>query len=878
MSDNLKFDLEDLDDLKDILDDNSKGFRLNFQKIYAHVVLNWYWYIISLVICIGAASLYLYCARPTYEVTARMLVKDGDKKTGASASQVLSNMEDFGFMNNSSGFENEMEILASPVTIHDAVKRLKLYTEYRFDGGIRKKLAYSHNPVCVDIDPLSLDSLDYRILDGVCSISASITKQKKEGMGYHADVDLLVNDEIFKTYSEDFNLNTDSAYALLPESVGGLDSSSLFNYQSPAFNLKTDFGTISFRCNPKFDNNKKTPFENGSDLLVTIRPPMYVALDYMRRLKVEPTSKKTSIASISLKDEDVRRGIDFLNTLVLCYNDQANVDKNEIALKTEEFINQRLEKIDAELGTTENSLENYKRRNAVTQLEADASQSLQLSAQYASRLADANTQLQLLDYIQQYVENPDNRYKLIPANIGMNDQTATQLITDYNKIVQERNRLMRSVSEQSPQVQTMTSTLDNFETSIRQSLVQARHSLELQRNSIKSQYDRYQGRIGSTPEQERVLNQIGRQQEVRSGIYLLLLQKREENSISLAATADKGKLIAAPLNNGKVGPRKKMVLTIALLLGLLFPLVVSYVRNLLRYRIEGRMDVTSLTKVPILADVPEANDSVKDVSGIVVQADKNNQINEVFRTLRANVQFMLKDNEKIILFTSGTPGEGKTFLTANLAMSFALLGKRVVLVGCDIRRPALGKLFGTHNLKQGLSNLLRIDKVTAEELHTQIVNSRINPFLDLLMSGPVPPNPTELLSRHNMKDVLDLLCEEYDYVILDTSPIGLVSDTFQLSRYANINCFVCRADYTPKSNIALLNSMVEEKKLLNACIVLNGVDMSKKKYGYYYGYGRYGKYSRYSYGKYGYGSYIYGSYGNYAESHYGDKDDDSIKK
>jgi capsular exopolysaccharide synthesis family protein len=254
---------------------------------------------------------------------------------------------------------------------------------------------------------------------------------------------------------------------------------------------------------------------------------------------------------------------------------------------------------------------------------------------------------------------------------------------------------------------------------------------------------------------------------------------------------------------------------------------------------------------------------VKNAAGIVVQADTNSQIDEVFRSLRTNVQFMLKENEKTILFTSGISNEGKTFLAANLAVSFALLGKKVVLVGCDIRKPALGRLFGTTNQKQGLTNLLKAERITAEDLHKETCYSGMNPNLDLLLSGPVPPNPTELLSRKNLKEMIDLLNEEYDYIVLDSAPVGLVTDTLQLARFANVCCFVCRADYTPKSNLELLNSLTQENKLPNACVVLNAVDMSKRKYGYYYGYGRYGK---------------YGSYGNYANSHYGDKNDDSIKR
>ena len=235
----------------------------------------------------------------------------------------------------------------------------------------------------------------------------------------------------------------------------------------------------------------------------------------------------------------------------------------------------------------------------------------------------------------------------------------------------------------------------------------------------------------------------------------------------------------------------------------------------------------------------------------------------------------------MILFTSSTSGEGKTFLAANLAVSFALLGKKVILCGLDIRKPALGRLFGVKDRAAGISQLLVKNTVTETDIRTASCPSGVNENLDLLLARPTPPNPTELLARENLHQVIELLKKQYDYVILDTAPVGLVSDTLQIAHYANVNCYVCRADFTPKSNIGLLNSLAEDEKLTNCCVILNAVDMSKKKYGYYYGYGKYGKYGRYGYGKYGYGKYGYGNYGqygSYAESRYSDKDDDSIKK
>ena len=384
--------------------------------------------------------------------------------------------------------------------------------------------------------------------------------------------------------------------------------------------------------------------------------------------------------------------------------------------------------------------------------------------------------------------------------------------------------------------------------------------------------------MDNTPEQERILNQIGRQQEVKSGLYLMLLQKREENSISLAATADKGKLIDEPIYQGKVSPKNMVIMLVALVLGIGLPLLIIYLIQMMRYKIEGHEDVASLTTIPIVADVAVASEAAKSSAGIVVKENQNSQMDEIFRSLRTNVQFTLEEGQKVILFTSSTSGEGKTFNAANLSVSFALLGKKVALLGLDIRKPALGKLFNVADKSGGMTPLMAMAMVDKKAVKSQLRPSNVNDNLDLILAGPIPPNPTELLARKNLIDIIEILKEDYDYIILDTAPVGLVTDTLQIAKLADVSCFVCRADYTPKAAFTLVNNLAAEKKLKNMCIVLNGVDMSKKKYGYYYGYGRYGKYGRY--GRYGgYGNYgNYGSYGNYANSHYGKKDDNSIKK
>ena len=827
-----------LEDLQPMNEEEQSWF--SFQNLFAVLVINWHWFLMSFIIFICAALLYLRYAEPVYNMSAMMLIKDEGKK--GNSSQIISNMQDLGFMTTSVGIENEIYILQSRILARDAVKDLKLYTEYRSVGHISKPLLYGNQPMNVDLDPLHLDSLDKELLKGVNSIRMTLTK---EGSKYVVRGNEYFNGKEGKAFARSFSS--------LPAT------------------FKIGLGTLTFTKNLGYD------LEEGQTCQVTINSPMQVAGSYVKSMEVSPASKQTSIAQLTLKDKNIERGLDFLTRLVTCYNLQANADKNEIAMKTEEFINERISKINSELGLTEGAIEDFKRRNAVTDIGIDASSSVQMTSQYSAQLSKADAEIRILDNLRDYVNSPKNKYQLIPSNVGMTDATATNLINSYNQAVQDRNRLLKAASEQAPQVLTLTATIEELQQSIQNALLQARRSADINRQGIQSQYAKFQGKVSTAPVAERVLTQIGRQQDVKSGLYLMLLQKREENTISLAATADKGKLIDEPVYEGKVSPKGAIILLAAAVLGLCLPLGIIFLLSVFRYKIEGHEDIARLTTLPVIADVAVTTDNVKDKAGIVVKANKNSLIDEIFRSMRTNIQFMLKKDEKVILFTSSTSGEGKTFNAANLAVSFALLGKKVILCGLDIRKPALGRLFGVSDRNEGITSLLAMDKVTKEALDSQIKKS-VNDLqnFDMLLAGPVPPNPTELLARDNFGDVVKMLRERYDYVIFDTAPVGIVTDTIQIGQHVDVTVFVCRADYTPKSSVSMINTLSKEGKFPNPCIVLNGIDMSKRKYGYYYGYGNYGKYGRYG----NYGSYYgnYGSYGQYAESHYGDKNDDSIKK
>ena len=849
MSDEKKISLEELENLLEESEGGS-GSRLNFATIYTMLVLNWQYFLFSLIIFICGAFLYLRYTEPTYKVSARLLIKSDESRMRRNTSQMLSNMTDLGFMTNSSGLDNEVEVLQSRVLLRDVVKSLKLYAEYRTEGRIKKSLVYGKQPVNAELDPVHLDSLDKAYIEGGAVSSMKLKIQRK-------DSTYIIEGSIFQTERPGTELAFTKQTKTLPVS------------------FRTRVGTLTLTSSVKYQ------MKPGDVYHITILPPMVVATKYLNAMTVSPSSKLTDIAVITLTDKNTQRGMDFLRRLAECYNTQANADKNEIALRTEEFINDRMEKINQELGTTEGQIERIKQQSGMTSLN-DAAQSVQMSNEFSARLSDANSQIQMLDYLREHVNNPKNKYHIIPSNVGLTDADSTQLIASYNKAVQDRNRLLTAASEQAPQVMTLTETIDGLEASIKTALLQARRSADINRQGIALEYGKYQGRISSAPVQERVLNQIGREQDVKSGVYLLLLQKREENSIALAATADKGKLIDEPLFEGKVSPKTLIILLAAVVLAFAIPLFLIWLINLFRYKIEGHEDVARLTDLPVIADVAVASDDVKTSAGIVVHENKNTQMDEIFRSLRTNIQFMLKEDDKIILFTSSTSGEGKTFCAANLATSFALLGKKVILCGLDIRKPALGRLFGISDRFEGVTSLLTLDKVTELALDSQIKRSGVNDNLDILLAGPTPPNPTELLARENFGVIANMLREKYDYVIFDTAPVGLVTDTLQIAQHADITVFVCRADYTPKSAFGLLNTLAAEKKMPNPCVVINGIDMSRRKYGYYYGYGTYGKYGRYGYGRYGrygYGNYgNYGSYGQYAESHYGNKNDESIKK
>ena len=809
----------------------------DFAALYRTIILNWYWFVLSLIIFGGIGAIYLRYTTPLYQSTAKLLIKDDDNGSSRRGSS-LQNITNLGTISNSAGIDNEMEILSSHSIAEDAIRDLKLYVNYTTEGKVKDVITYRDQPLVVDIDAAHLDRLNR-------PINLNITKNGSS---------FVVNG----TYS----VPTDEENSEGPFSINK-------KFTSLPATIPTRAGIITINS-----NNGRTLHE-GQVLKVSILSPKMASDKYVGELKIGQSGKGTSILQLQLTDEVPQRSLDYLKQLAIVYNRQANEDKNAVAHQTEKFINSRLEKINAELGKTEGELQNYKQKNGMVELKMNASNSVSNQNTSEQKLAEMETQIELFNTIAREVESSSrNLTQVIPSNVGLDDESSTSLINKYNELVLERNRLLRSASESSPVVEPLTDQIRDLNVNIRRAIAAARKNLQIQRDAILAQVTKYTDQVEETPQQERMLTQIGRQQEVKSGLYLMLLQKREENSISLAATADKGRLIDDPQLNGKVSPNSTYIMLIAFVIGLAIPVFIILIIQFFRYKIEGHDDVARLTKLPIIADIAIASNSAKGKADIVVHENQNNQMEEIFRSLRTNLQFMLHEGEKVVLFTSSTSGEGKTFTAANLSVSFGLLGKKVILVGLDIRRPRLAEQFGINDHKHGITNLLVKDNPNREDVEAQILPSGVNKNLDLLMAGPVPPNPAELIARNSLDTIIEILKEKYDYIMIDTAPVGLVTDTLQIARVTNVSVYMCRADYTPKASFAMINSLAKEEKLPNMAMVLNGVDMSKRKYSYYYGYGKYGRYGRY--GGYSYGSY--GNYGNYSNSHYGDKNDHSVKR
>ena len=612
----------------------------------------------------------------------------------------------------------------------------------------------------------------------------------------------------------------------------------------------TDEGTVAFfESKDTLAVNQAKEESKERHINAFINRPMSVAKGYIQSLSIAPTSKNTSVAVLSLKNPNTRRGKDFINKLLEMYNINANNDKNEVAQKTAEFIDERIGIISKELGSTEQDLENFKRSAGITDLSSEAQIALTGNAEYEKKRVENQTQINLVMDLQRYMQG--NEYEVLPSNIGLQDAASAGAIDRYNEMLVERKRLLRTSTENNPTIINLDTSIRAMRSNVQATLDATLKGLQITKEDLAREANRYSRRINDAPTQERQFVSIARQQEIKAGLYLMLLQKREENAITLAATANNAKIIDEALaDDNPVSPKRMMVYLAALVLGVGFPVGIIYLIGLTKFKIEGRADVEKLTSLPVIGDIPLADEKS---GSIAVFENQNNLMSETFRNVRTNLQFMLENGRNVILVTSTISGEGKSFVSSNLAISLSLLGKKVVIVGLDIRKPGLNKVFNLSRKEQGITQFLTNPAVNLMDL---VQPSDINRNLFILPGGAVPLNPTELLARDGLEKAIETLKANFDYVILDTAPVGMVTDTLLIGRTADLSVYVCRAGYTRKTEFTLINELMENNKLPNLCIAINGLDLQKKKYGYYYGYGKYGKH--YGYGRrYGYG-YGYG--------------------
>ena len=722
---------------------------LDFRQLWQLCLSNWYWILGSMVACVLIAGIYLWFATSTVTVTGKMEIIDKSKKgSGMSAGLAMLNSLPMGLgsslggaMGAAGSIDSEKEIILSNSMVTNVVKDLGLYTEYRLSKWGRKTLLYQNNPVEVSLDEAHVTWLDTELPLYFHQIKLTISKGAD---GYTVEPTLVEG-------KEETDL-PEQTFATLPATI------------------KTEAGTLTIKEN-KLPARLAKPYEGSYTLKVTITPPTQVANAFIDRTTFEAVSKKvTNMANISLADENLMRGIDYVNALVDAYNQRANDEKNEEARKTEEFVNNRLAKIDGELGTSDAAWENSKKNFQITTPEVDAQEALTKKSEYETRLVAIGTELQLHDYLSEYVNNPANLYEIIPAGISSNVDAGSatgagassggsagtaSLFAQHNTLVNQRRELLKSVSEMSPQIQRVNQSIKELQPVLKTALKRDRQSILMRQNTLQREYGKSMGRIGSAPKMERVLTEIGREREIKQAVFLLMLQKREETAMELANITDKGKLIDPPAPEpGSNKPQKMMVLLVALFLGALLPVGILYLLQMFKGKIDTRQELESATKLPILAELTSTT------------------AEEALRTLRTNLLLNIKDTQKVLLVASNNSGDGKSFVAKKLEESLTAIGKSVALINGNLRSLSLSK--GQH----------AADIIAAPAFAKEVADAKAS----------------------------------NDFVILDSPAISKYTDAYQLAQFADATLYIVKAGKTQKSDLESLNS---NNNIPNPLIVFN---------------------------------------------------------
>ena len=755
------------------------------QKIYdVHQLWTIYkshkkWFLYSLLVCLCLGLSYIYWTRPLFSVTGKVQIIDRKGTNTVSASSLLQNQLPFGLgssLGGSVSMETEKEILKSRLIARDAVEELGLYTEYRVRKWLRSRMLYKNSPILVTVSENTLKQMDESLPMMSYSIKLSIDKDDD---GYRINGCVVEN----KDEKE------------LPEIV----SASL-----PA-SVNTSLGALKLAENNDLTDKDRKRFAKGYHLDVTIVPPMNKARMLAKKMSVSsPSKKSSSILLIEFNDENILRGIDYVNAIVENYNRQSNEEKHQEAAKNDEFVNERMVKIDAELNSVDARLEASKRKYQVTEPKVDAEEVMKKKSAYENQIVNIGIQQQMLDYLGEYVNDPANLYELIPMNVIGNTRDSIPLISRHNQLVNERKKMLSSMTEQTVQVRQNKELINELHPAIQTTILRSKEALLLQRTALEREYNKYMSRVGDVPEQERILTEIGRDRNIKQGVYVSLLQKREENAMELAKTIDKGRLADATLFNKKVKPRTVIVLALAFLIGLLLPYIFVFLRRWLRGTINDRQDLDGLTSLPVIGEIPS----------------EGSRTEEAFISIRSNLLHQMGADKKTILVTSDTLGDGKTYTAIRLAEAIAKMGKKVLLCDLDFRNPSVARELHIQEEK-GLCSILTGNDTEVVKVLESVRHSSIAETLDVLVPGRMPSvHPANLLAHENLLKAMSLLRDQYDFIVHDAPSVGQYDDAL-IDCLSDVTCYVCRSGKTPKTAIDHLNELSDGNRLASPMILVN---------------------------------------------------------
>lgn len=761
---------------------------VNWRELYEKYIVYWKWILASVIVALVLGFFYSRTQSNVYELNTNILVVDQSKSGGMNEVSMLKQLDIFGSGSSLSMVNNENEVIKSTALMKRVVNELELHTNYTSTSFLKKIDLYTDAPYYVRMDSMSLVHLqsalvlDIEPIDGGLSIKGSY------------------KDTTFRQKIK----------------------------QLPAL-LNTPAGVISISLR----QGKTLP---GEDIQVTISNPSGVARYLATKALTTEVTKQVDVINLTIKVSNVQKGKDILNTLTDIYNQDAIEQINRSANNTAEFIDSRLKLLSGELSEVESNVENYKQENQLTNINTDAELYLKRNDEFDQKRITVETQISLIKFIEDFINKPANRYALIP-NLGLTDVGLVAVIQKYNELLMTRERVADGSSEENPTLRNLNQQILSSRKAIQVSIANSRKGLEISKRELDQQNRMAVSKIRDLPRQEREFIEIKRQQQVKESLYLFLLQKREEASLTMAVTVPKARILNTPDDAAQVGPRTKIIMAIFFILGLAFPLLIVFIKDMINTSVTSRAQIEKLTDVPILSELGH-----NATGEIIINHASNTDTNaELFRLLRTKLQFILDPTQKVILVTSTEPGEGKSYLSINLAISLSMAGKKAIILGLDLRKPQLKKHFKLEDEALGLSTYLSGHETDYKKL-IQRVHVSDYPTLDILTAGVIPPNPNELLMNERLDLLIAALRKEYDYIIIDTAPVGAVSDTFLIDRVADISLYICRMDYSDKRNLDFLNHVKAEKTLKRPYLVINDLNMESKYYyhrGYSFGYGNY---------------------------------------